>query len=184
MKLLKTILNLQLSEQNPSSLREVDMTSEKLEFRKADKKDIPWILKCIQGLADYENMSKDVVANEDLLEEWIFDKNKAEVLIPEVDGKKIGFILYFYNFSTFQGRAGIYLEDLFIFPEYRNKGYGRKALKELARIAVEEGCGRLEWVCLDWNKPAIQFYESMDAQALPEWVIYRLSGESLEKAGQ
>lgn len=160
------------------------MSESKMKLRKAERNDIGWILKCIKGLADYENMSDDVVATEELLEEWIFDKKKAEVLIPEVDGEKIGFMLYFYNFSTFQGRAGIYLEDLFIFPEFRNKGYGREALKQLAKIAVEEGCGRLDWICLDWNKPAIEFYESMNAEALPEWVIYRLEGKTLEEAGK
>lgn len=160
------------------------MSKNKMKLRKAERNDIGWIFKCIKGLADYENMSDDVVATEELLEEWIFDKKKAEVLIPEVDGEKIGFMLYFYNFSTFQGRAGIYLEDLFIFPEFRNKGYGREALKQLAKIAVEEGCGRLDWICLDWNKPAIEFYESMNAEALPEWVIYRLEGETLEEAGK
>ena len=122
-------------------------------FRKAERKDVALILEFIQGLAAYEHMENDVVADEALLEEWIFDKQKAEVIFAVADGKEVGFALFFHNFSTFLGRAGLYLEDLFVKPEYRGKGYGKAILKKLAAIAVERGCGRLEWSCLDWNTP-------------------------------
>ena len=126
-------------------------------------------------------MSDAVVATEELLKEWIFEKKKAEVIFAVVDGKEIGFALFFHNFSTFLGRAGIYLEDLFVLPEYRKKGYGKALLKELARITVERGCGRLEWCCLDWNQPSIDFYRSLGAEPLDEWTTYRVTGETLSE---
>ncbi|MBR2398122.1 MAG: GNAT family N-acetyltransferase, partial [Clostridia bacterium] len=121
----------------------------------------------------------EVVATEELLTEWIFDKKKAEVLLLEVENKPVGFALFFHNFSTFLGKAGIYLEDLFVKKEYRGKGYGKALLKELAKIAVKRGCGRLEWSCLDWNKPSIDFYLSLSAKPMDEWTIYRLQGQDL-----
>ena len=124
-------------------------------------------------------MSDEVVANEELLEEWIFDKQKAEVIFALEGQKEVGFALFFYNFSTFLGRAGLYLEDLFVRPEYRGRGYGKGILKKLASIAVERGCGRLEWCCLDWNQPSIDFYLSLGAQPLSDWTIYRIAGEKL-----
>ena len=129
-----------------------------LNFRYAERNDVSLILKFIRELAAYEKMLDEVVADEATLEEWIFDKNKAEVIFAWLDGKEIGFALFFHNFSTFLGRAGLYLEDLYVSPEYRGKGYGRAILKKLASIAVERKCGRLEWWCLDWNKPSIDFY--------------------------
>lgn len=150
-----------------------------LEFRYANEKDVALIFYFIKELADYEKMLDDVVATEDLLREWIFKKKKAEVLFAMVDGKEIGFALFFHNFSTFLGRSGIYLEDLFILSEYRGNGYGKSILKELAKIAVERGCGRLEWWCLDWNKPSIDFYLSLGAEPMEEWTVYRISGETL-----
>ena len=137
------------------------------------------ILKFIRGLADYEKMSDQVVATEELLREWIFVKKKAEVLFICVDDKEVGFALFFHNFSTFLGRAGIYLEDLFVLSEYRNKGYGKALLKKLAQITVSRGCGRLEWACLDWNKPSIEFYKSLGAEVMDEWTTYRLTGDTL-----
>ena len=125
--------------------------SEKFTFRYAKRDDISLILQFIKDLAAYEKMINEVVADEKTLEEWIFDKQKAEVIFAVVDDEEIGFVLFFHNFSTFLGRAGIYLEDLFVKPEYRGKGYGKAILKKLAAIAVERGCGRLEWWCLDWN---------------------------------
>jgi GNAT superfamily N-acetyltransferase len=119
-----------------------------------------------------------------LLHEWIFEKKKAEALFAVADGKEVGFALFFYNFSTFIGRAGIFLEDLFVLPEYRGRGYGKSILKELARIAVERGCGRMEWACLDWNKPSIEFYKSLGAEPLQEWTMYRLSGETMRKLAE
>lgn len=153
--------------------------SEKLTFRYAERKDIPLILQFIKELAAYEKLINEVVADEKTLEEWIFDKQKAEVLFAVVDGGEIGFALFFHNFSTFLGRAGIYLEDLFVKPEYRGKGYGKAILIKLAAIAVERGCGRLEWWCLDWNKPGIDFYLSLGAEPMSDWTVYRLTGDTL-----
>ncbi len=151
-----------------------------LSFRFAEKKDCSLILYFIKKLAEYENMLSDVVATEELLEEWIFEKKKAEVIFPCEDGKEIGFALFFHNFSTFLGRSGIYLEDLYILPEYRHKGYGKATLKKLAEITVERNCGRLEWCCLDWNKPSIDFYLSLGSVPMNEWTTYRLTGETLK----
>ena len=153
--------------------------SEKLTFRYAERNDIPLILRFIKELAAYEKMINEVVADEKTLEEWIFDKQKAEVLFAVVDGGEMGFALFFHNFSTFLGRAGIYLEDLFVKPEYRGKGYGKAILIKLAAIAVERGCGRLEWWCLDWNKPGIDFYLSLGAEPMSDWTVYRLTGDTL-----
>ena len=151
-----------------------------LTFRYAKEQDCEKILFFIRELAKYEHMEDDVIATPELLREWIFEKKKAEVIFPTVDGQEVGFALFFHNFSTFLGRAGLYLEDLFILPEYRGKGYGKATLRELARIAVERGCGRLEWCCLDWNKPSIDFYLSLGATQMSDWTTYRLTGETLE----
>lgn len=153
--------------------------SEKFTFRYAKRDDISLILQFIKDLAAYEKMINEVVADEKTLEEWIFDKQKAEVIFAVVDDEEIGFALFFYNFSTFLGRAGIYLEDLFVKPEYRGKGYGKAILKKLAVIAVERGCGRLEWWCLDWNKPGIDFYLSLGAEPMDDWTVYRITGDTL-----
>lgn len=151
----------------------------KLTFRYANREDTGLILQFIKELAEYEKMSNEVVADEKTLEEWIFDKQKAEVFFALEDGKEVGFAIYFYNFSSFLGRAGIYLEDIFIRPEYRKKGYGKAMLKKLASIAVERGCGRLEWSCLDWNKPSIDFYLSLGAIPMSDWTVYRITGDTL-----
>lgn len=150
-----------------------------INFRYAERKDVALILQFIKELAEYEHMSDEVVANEELLKEWIFDKQKAEVIFVLEGQKEVGFALFFHNFSTFLGRAGLYLEDLFVRPEYRGRGYGKGILKKLASIAVERGCGRLEWCCLDWNQPSIDFYLSLGAQPLSDWTIYRIAGEKL-----
>ena len=150
-----------------------------MNFRFADKKDCGKILDFIKQLAEYEKMSDEVVATEELLQEWIFEKQKAEVIFALENEKEVGFALFFHNFSTFLGRAGIYLEDLFVLPQYRGKGYGKGLLKQLAKIAVERGCGRLEWSCLDWNKPSIDFYLSLGAVPMDEWTVYRLTGDTL-----
>lgn len=152
---------------------------ESISFRAARRADVPLILGMIRALAEYEQLLSEVVATESVLEEWLFDKKKAEVLFPMLEGKEIGFALYFHNFSTFLGRAGLYLEDLYIQPEYRGRGYGRKVLQKLAQIAVERGCGRLEWWCLDWNAPSIAFYKNLGAQPMDEWTVYRLTGDTL-----
>ena len=154
----------------------------KLTFRMARPGDEALILSFIQGLAEYEHMSDQVVATPELLREWIFEKGRAEVLFGLEDEKEIGFALFFHNFSTFLGRAGVYLEDLFVLPECRGKGYGKAILKKLAAITGERGCGRLEWSCLDWNRPSIDFYtKSMHAIPMDEWTVYRLTGETLEQ---
>ncbi len=149
-------------------------------IRFATEKDTDLILEFIKGLAEYEKMGNEVVATSELLKEWIFEKKKAEVIFALDNGKEVGFALFFHNFSTFLGRSGIYLEDLFVLPEYRGRGHGKALLKELARITVERGCGRLEWCCLDWNKPSIDFYLSLGAKPMDDWTIYRMTGDELK----
>lgn len=146
----------------------------------ATENDCSEILGFINLLAEYEKMQNEVVATEELLREWIFEKKKAEVIFAVEDGKKVGFALFFHNFSTFLGRAGIYLEDLFVLPEFRGRGYGKALLQKLASVAVERGCGRLEWACLDWNKPSIDFYLSLGAKPMDIWTTYRLDGDTLK----
>ena len=153
-------------------------------IRFATENDCALILHFIRDLAEYEKMADQVVASEELLREWIFEKQKAEVLFVCEEGKELGFALFFHNFSTFLGRAGIYLEDLFVLQEYRGKGYGKALLKKLAQIAVECGCGRLEWSCLDWNSPSIDFYRSLGAIPMDDWTTYRLTGETLKKLSE
>ena len=149
------------------------------EIRFATESDAPLILDFIKALAEYEKMSDEVVATEALLREWIFEKKKAEVIFALENGKEVGFALFFHNFSTFVGRAGLYLEDLFVKPEYRGHGHGKALIRQLAKIAVERGCGRMEWCCLDWNKPSIDFYLSLGAKPMDIWTTYRLAGENL-----
>lgn len=153
-------------------------------FRYAERKDVNLILQFIKELAEYEKMLNEVVSTPELLEEWIFDKNKAEVIFVLEDSKEVGFALFFHNFSTFLGRSGIYLEDLYVKPECRGKGYGKALLTKLAQIAVERGCGRLEWWCLDWNQKSIDFYKSMGAVPMSDWTVYRIAGETLQKLGE
>ncbi|MBE6956792.1 MAG: GNAT family N-acetyltransferase [Ruminococcaceae bacterium] len=154
-------------------------------FRMALPGDEQTILSFIHALAEYEHMADQVVATPELLREWIFEKKKAEVLFAVEEGREVGFALFFHNFSTFLGRAGIYLEDLFVLPEYRGRGYGKGLLKRLAAMAVERGCGRLEWVCLDWNTPSIEFYtKRMCAVPMEDWTIYRLTGDTLKQAAE
>ena len=155
---------------------------EEVTFRKAVREDVPLILEFIKGLAEYEKMSDEVVATEEILDEWLFDKEKEEVIFAIAEGEEVGFALFFHNFSTFLGRAGIYLEDLFVKPKYRGNGYGKAILKRLAQIAVERGCGRLEWSCLDWNQPSIDFYLSLGATPMSGWTGYRLTGKTLADA--
>ena len=154
-------------------------------IRPAAPGDEELILSFIRALADYEHMSDQVVATPALLREWIFEKKKAEVIFAEAEGRAVGFALFFHNFSTFLGRAGLYLEDLFVLPEERGKGYGEALLRHLARTALDQGCGRLEWACLDWNRPSIDFYtKKMRALPMEGWTTYRLTGETLEAAAE
>ena len=151
----------------------------RVEFRFATAEDVPEILFFIRSLAEYEKMLDQVVATEEGLREWIFVQKRAEVFFARAEGMNVGFALFFHNFSTFLGRGGIYLEDIFVLPEYRGRGYGKAILMELARIARERGCGRLEWACLDWNEPSIRFYRSLGAVPLDEWTVYRVAGDAL-----
>ena len=160
------------------------MPDHDLSFRYALRADVPLILRFIKELADYEQLLHEVVATEEILEEWIFDKQKAEVIFALEGDKEVGFALFFHNFSTFLGRSGIYLEDLYVSPESRGKGYGKALLKQLARIARERGCGRLEWWCLDWNTSSIEFYLSLGAEAMSDWTVYRVAGDQLIKLAQ
>ncbi len=152
-----------------------------LNFRFAEEQDVAKILYFIKELAAYEKMADEVVATEELIKEWLFEKKKAEVIFAVENGIEVGFALFFHNFSTFLGRAGIYLEDLYVLPECRGKGYGKALLKQLAKIAVERGCGRLEWWCLDWNRPSIDFYLSLGAEPMNDWTVYRIAGMTLKE---
>ena len=152
-----------------------------MKTRYAERTDCALILQFIKDLAVYEKLLDEVVATPEILEEWIFDKQKAEVIFAMEGDTEVGFALFFHNFSTFVGRAGIYLEDLFVRPEHRGKGYGKGLLQQLAKIAVERGCGRLEWVCLDWNQPSIDFYKSLGAVPMDDWTIYRIAGPRLKE---
>lgn len=156
------------------------MTTETV-FRNARKEDVGLILQFIKELAEYEKMSAEVVADEKILEEWLFIKQRAEVIFVLEDGQEVGFALFFHNFSTFLGRAGLYLEDLYVRPAYRGKGYGKALIKKLAAIAIERGCGRMEWSCLDWNRTSIDFYLALGARPMSDWTVYRLSGDTLLK---
>lgn len=153
-------------------------------IRSAAPEDVPLILSFIRALAEYEHMEDQVVATEDLLTDWIFRKEKAKVNLAFWNGVPTGFTLYCFNFSTFLGRAGIWLEDLFVLPEYRGRGIGLSLMKALAKEAVDGGYGRFEWSCLDWNTPSIEFYKRLGAVAMDEWTTYRLTGEALEKLAE
>jgi GNAT superfamily N-acetyltransferase len=155
-------------------------------IRFAARDDVPVIAELIRGLARFEKLEHEVVMTEELLAANLFGKRPyAEVLLAEDDGHAVGFALFFHNFSTFLGRPGIYLEDLFVLPEQRGLGVGRMLLVRLARLAVERGCGRLEWAVLDWNRDAIGFYERLGARPNSDWTVYRLTGEALATiAGQ
>lgn len=150
-------------------------------FRFASADDVPLIQSFVRGLAEYERMESDMVADDESVRHWLFDEKCARVLFVLEDGREVGFALFFYNYSTFLGRAGIYLEDLFVLPAYRGRGHGKALIARLAKIATEQGCGRLEWSCLDWNLPSIEFYLSLGARKMDEWTVYRLTGETLKR---
>lgn len=152
-----------------------------INLRFANKNDVPTILKFINELAAYEKMENEVFATEELLEKNLFEKKLAEIIIIEFDNIPVGQALFFHNFSTFLGKAGIYLEDLYVTPSHRNKGIGKKVLSFLAKLAIERDCGRLEWSCLDWNEPSIAFYKERGAVPMDEWTIYRVTGDNLSK---
>jgi len=149
---------------------------------RAERKDVPIVLDFIMKLAEYEKLSHEVVATEKDLEKYLFGKQQvARVLIGRFHGVPVGLALYFFNFSTFLGKPGIYLEDLFVLEEQRGKGFGKALLSCLAREAVDEGCGRLEWAVLDWNEPSIKFYKSLGAKMLDDWIVHRVTGDNLTK---
>lgn len=152
-----------------------------INIRNANINDSATILGFIKELAEYENMSNDVVATEELLKQNIFEKKLAEVIIAEFDNKPVGFALFFHNFSTFLGKGGIYLEDLYVQPAMRGKNIGKTLLSSLAKLAVDRDCGRLEWSCLNWNEPSIKFYKSQGARPMNEWTVYRVTGNELNE---
>lgn len=153
---------------------------EQIKIRAAREDEAGTILKFIKKLAEYEKLSNDVMATEETLYESIFVRHEAEVIFAEEGAEIVGFALFFHNFSTFVGRKGLYLEDLFVLPEKRGRGYGKALLQHLAQIAIERNCGRMEWVCLDWNTPSINFYKSIGAVPQEDWTVYRLTEENLK----
>jgi len=151
-------------------------------IRSATERDVPLILELIRGLAEYERLAHEVTATEATLRRALFGPRPgAEVIIAEAGGEAAGFALFFHNFSTFVGKHGVYLEDLFVKPGWRGKGVGRRLLVHLARLAVERDCGRLEWAVLDWNEPAIRFYRGLGAQPMHDWTVFRLAGDTLHQ---
>lgn len=165
------------------------MPGEEFRIELATERDVPLILRLIKGLAEYEKLAHEVVATEAGLRESLFGARRvAEVLIGYAGAEPVGFAVFFHNYSTFLGRPGIYLEDLFVLPQWRRRGLGTELLRRVARTAVERGCGRLEWSVLDWNEPAIKFYKKLGARAMEEWTVYRVTGQALTdlaaKAGQ
>ena len=152
-----------------------------INIRNANINDSATILGFIKELAEYENMSNDVVVTEELLKQNIFEKKLAEVILSEFDNKPVGFALFFHNFSTFLGKGGIYLEDLYVQPAMRGKNIGKTLLSSLAKLAVDRDCGRLEWSCLNWNEPSIKFYKSQGAIPMNEWTVYRVTGNELNE---
>ena len=155
----------------------MDMT-----IRSATERDVALILELIRGLAEYERLAQEVTATEDTLRRSLFGPSPgAEVVIAEAGGEPAGFALFFHNFSTFVGKRGIYLEDLFVKPAWRGKGVGRKLLVHLAQLAVQRDCGRVEWAVLDWNEPAIRFYRGLGAQPMQDWTVFRLAGDTLHQ---
>lgn len=155
-----------------------------LTFRFAVESDTPLILRFIRELAEYEHLLDQVTAEETVLAQQLFRRKNAEVLFALEDGKEAGFALFFHNFSTFLGCAGLYLEDLYVRPQYRGKGYGKAIFQKLAVLARERGCGRLEWWCLDWNQDSIGFYKSLGAEPMEDWTVYRLAGKTLERLAE
>lgn len=159
----------------------IDTNLDDFKIRFAEEKDVPLILEFIRELADYEKLLNEVVATEEILRESLFERKMAEVIIGEYKKEPVAFALFFHNFSTFLGRPGIYLEDLYVKPEMRGKSIGKKMLSYLAKLCVERKCGRLEWWCLDWNTPSIEFYKKMGAIPMDEWTVYRVCGDALNK---
>ncbi|MED5535099.1 MAG: GNAT family N-acetyltransferase [Pseudomonadota bacterium] len=162
-----------------------DDSSSRMLIRPAGKHDVGIILGFIKELAEYERLTHEVVNNEASLNRFLFGEHRAaEAIIAELNETPVGFALFFHTFSTFLGKPGLYLEDLYVKPNMRGQGFGRRLLRHVARLALERGCGRLEWSVLDWNKPAIGFYEKLGAQAMDDWTVYRLTGDNLDAFGK
>lgn len=162
----------------------IDTRLEDFKIRFAEIDDVPLILEFIKGLAKYEKMSDHVVVTEKMLEESLFKEERAEVIIGEYKEEPVAFALFFHNFSTFVGKPGLYLEDIYVYEEMRGLGLGKIMLSFLAKLAVERNCGRFEWSCLKWNEPSIEFYKSFGSKPMDEWVTFRLDGEELEELGE
>lgn len=165
-------------------MKTIDTKLEGFKIRFADESDVSLILKFIKDLAEYEKMSDQVLANEEMLRQVLFEENGAEVIIGEYEGQPVAFSLFFHNFSTFVGRRGLYLEDVYVNPNVRGKGIGKILLSFLAKLAKERNCGRFEWCCLNWNQPSIDFYESLGAKPMDEWTTFRLDGAALDNLGE
>ena len=150
-----------------------------LVLREAEEEDIQTILRFIKDLAEYENLLDEVGATEEILYDSIFIRKKSEALIVEYGQKAIGYVIYFYNFSTFTGKPGLYIEDIYITPEMRKRGFGKEIFKHLAKLSQKQNCARMEWACLNWNEPSMRFYEKMGAFPMSDWVIYRLDDEGI-----
>ena len=161
-----------------------DTNIENLKIRETTEEDCSLILSLIKEIAEYEKMSDQVVATEESLKESIFRNKRAEVVILELNREAVGYALYFYNYSTFIGKSGLYLEDIFIKKEVRGKGIGKEVFKFLVKKAKEEGCKRMEWTCLNWNEPSIKFYKSLGATPMDEWTIYRLTEKEINKLSE
>ena len=155
--------------------------NQKFQIRQAERKDVPLLLEFIKGIARYEKLEHEVVATLETLEVELFDHHRAEAVFAVEEGREVGFALYFFNFSTFVGHSGLYLEDLFVWPEYRGKGYGKALLLHLVSIAKNRNCGRMEWTCLNWNQPSIDFYLSLGAVPMNDWTVYRLDSKALDR---
>ena len=151
-----------------------------LTFRYAEEADMGLLLRFVKELAEYERLLDEVVATEDTLRESLFENKAAGAFFAVVDGTEVGFCVFYYNLSSFVGRAGIFIEDIYVKPEHRGRGYGKAMMKEIARMANEEGCGRVEWSCLDWNEQSINFYLSLGAKPMDEWTVYRMAGDALK----
>lgn len=158
--------------------------TQKMTIRLAEEKDVPLILTFIKELADYENLLQEVVATEEVLHKSLFKEQKAEVIIGEVDGEPVSFALFFSNFSTFLGKPGLYLEDLYVREKWRGYGFGKQLLGFLADLVIQRDYGRLEWWCLDENLPSIEFYQKMGAVPMDEWTVFRVTGDELDKLAQ
>ncbi len=162
----------------------IDTKLEAFKIRFAEEEDVPLILNFIKDLAEYEKMSDDVLTTEEMLREVLFKEKVAEVIIGEYNEEPVAFSLFFHNFSTFVGKKGLYLEDVYVNPDMRGKGIGKILLSFLAKLAKERNCGRFEWCCLNWNQPSIDFYRSLGAKSMDEWMTFRVDGKELEELGK